>query len=61
MGDIINLRQARKARKRAEATQQAEANRQKHGRTKAEKLLARKQQKKQDFALDGARLEHPED
>ena len=30
MGDIINLRQACKARKRAEAAQQAEANRLKH-------------------------------
>ncbi|TPE60503.1 DUF4169 family protein [Sandaracinobacter neustonicus] len=61
MGDIINLRQARKARKRAEAERQAEANRLKHGRTKAEKLLTEKQQQAHDRTLDNARREHPED
>lgn len=61
MGDIINLRQARKARKRAEAGQEAEANRLKHGRTKAEKRLAENQQQKHDLTLDGARREVPED
>ncbi|NNM71507.1 DUF4169 family protein [Enterovirga aerilata] len=37
MAEIINLRQARKARERAEAERQAERNRAKFGLTKAEK------------------------
>jgi len=37
MADIINLRQARKARERAEAEAQAERNRVKFGLSKAEK------------------------
>ena len=38
MGDIVNLRQARKRRRRAENERTAEANRLQHGRTKGEKL-----------------------
>ena len=37
MAEIVNLRQARKHRQRAEKEQQAAANRAKFGRTKAEK------------------------
>jgi ribonuclease T1 len=37
MGDVINLRLARKARARAEAAKQAAENRARHGRTKAER------------------------
>ncbi|MGA0597210.1 DUF4169 family protein [Enterovirga sp. CN4-39] len=37
MAEIINLRQARKARERAEAEREAEKNRAKFGLTKAEK------------------------
>ena len=37
MADIVNLRKARKAKTRAEADATAQANRIKHGRTKAEK------------------------
>ncbi len=37
MADIINLRQARKARERAEAEAQSERNRLKFGLSKAEK------------------------
>lgn len=39
MSEIINLRLARKAKKRATAEQDAEENRTRHGRTKAEKRL----------------------
>lgn len=39
MNDIINLRLARKAKKRAAEQQNAEENRVRHGRTKAEKQL----------------------
>ncbi len=38
MGEVVNLRQARKARARADKETTAEANRQKFGRTKGEKL-----------------------
>ena len=41
MAEIINLRQARKAKARAEKQQQAERNRAKHGRSKAEKDATR--------------------
>ena len=36
-GDVINLRQARKAKARADKDQKAAENRRLHGRTKAEK------------------------
>jgi hypothetical protein len=39
MAEIINLRSVKKARQRAEATAQADANAAKFGRTKAEKQL----------------------
>lgn len=61
MGDIINLRQARKARKRAEGESRAEANRAKHGRTKAEKCSADMVRQRHDAVVDGARREPAED
>ena len=36
MGDVVNLNQARKARRRADAKADAAANRAKHGRTAAD-------------------------
>lgn len=57
MVDIINLRQARKARKRAEDGSQAEANRLKHGRTKADKRLAEMEKQRQDAVIAGHRRE----
>jgi hypothetical protein len=38
MSEIVNLRQARKRKRRAENERTAEANRVQHGRTKGEKL-----------------------
>ncbi len=38
MGDLVNLRQARKAKQRRDAEQAAGAARARHGRTKAQKL-----------------------
>jgi hypothetical protein len=61
MGDIINLRQARKARKRAESESQAQANRVKHGRSKADKRLADVTRQKHDTVIEGARREPTED
>ena len=40
MAELVNLRRARKARERAEAEKEADANRRKFGRTKEERLLA---------------------
>ncbi len=57
MADIVNLRQARKQKARAEKTAQAEQNRILFGRTKAEKL---KQSAEKTFAerfIDGHKRE----
>ena len=52
MGEVVNLRMARKAKKREEAQAQAATNRALHGRTKAQdKARAVK-------LLDGARRDH---
>lgn len=40
MAEIINLRQARKARTRTEAEEKAAQNRASHGRSKAERLAS---------------------
>jgi hypothetical protein len=61
MGELINLRQARKAKKRVEGESQAEANRVKHGRTKADKQLSAMAKRKLDAVVDGARRERVED
>lgn len=61
MGDLINLRQARKAKKRVEGESQAAANRLLHGRTNAEKRLADMAKQKHDAIIEGARRERTED
>jgi hypothetical protein len=55
MAEIINLRRARKARDRDAATAQAEANRAKFGRTRAERDAAAQVQARLDRSLDGAK------
>ncbi len=57
MADIINLRMARKAKARAEDQAQAQGNRARHGRTKAEKALADAERDRIDRNLDGSRRE----
>lgn len=57
MGDVVNLRQARKARKRMDDARRAEANRRKHGATRAEKQIAAKEAERLKAALDGAQRE----
>ena len=57
MGEIVNLRKARKAKARAEAVADAAANRALHGRTAAERdrqLLERDRVRRE---LDGAEQE----
>lgn len=61
MSEVINLRQARKSRKRAEGERLAEVNRAKHGRSKGEKHLADAARKKLDQVIDGARREPTDD
>ena len=55
MGEIINLRRARKARDRAASQAEAAANRLSHGRGKAEKLITKAERARQERSLDGAR------
>lgn len=57
MGDVINLRLARKAKLRADDTNKAQANRAKHGRPKAEKKQAALDGERLDAIVDGARRE----
>ncbi|HWA23436.1 MAG TPA: DUF4169 family protein [Caulobacterales bacterium] len=53
MADLINLRQARKNRARAEKEAAAKASRAAHGRTKAEKSSAAAYKEKADKDLTG--------
>lgn len=57
MGEIINLRQARKAKARAGATAAAAANRILHGRTKAEKAAVMAERQRTATLLDGAAID----
>jgi len=54
--EIINLRQFRKANRRADKERQAAINREKHGRTKGEKLAQSKERKRDERNLDGTHL-----
>ena len=60
MGDVINLRQARKQRDRATASRLAETNRAKFGRTKAERLAQQAEAARQDKKIEGARRDRVE-
>jgi hypothetical protein len=53
MGDVVNLRGARKLKARAEAEATAQANRIAHGRTKAEKKRTKADQEAAERKLDG--------
>jgi len=53
--EILNLRQARKARARTEAEAQAAANRAKFGRTKAERQRAQMDSARMEKHIDGAK------
>lgn len=61
MGDIINLRQARKAKARSDKEQAAAANRAKFGRTKAERQASLQEDARLDRMLEGSRRETQED
>ena len=57
MAEIVNLRNARKAKRRAEDAEQAAENRVRHGRTLAERDQERLQAERSRRALDGAEIE----
>lgn len=57
MGDVVNLRQFKKAKARSEKEKSAEQNRLSHGRTKAEKSLTTAINEKAEKVLDQSRLE----
>ena len=56
MGEVVNLRIARKRRRREDEARQAEENRVRHGLTKAEKTAARIERRRSIDVLDGHRL-----
>ena len=55
MGEVVNLRQARKAKARAEREKTAAGNRAAHGRSKADKSLADAVKRLGDARIDGHR------
>lgn len=57
MAEVINLRQARKARDRKVRATEADANRALHGRTLAERAADAVHQARIDKTLDGAKRE----
>ena len=54
MGEVVNLRLARKARARDEAQAKATANRARFGRSKAERRAEEMEAARRDRTLDGA-------
>lgn len=56
MADIVNLRQARKAKAKQSKEAKAAANRVQFGRTKAEKTLSTAQKANRDKRLDGHKM-----
>ena len=61
MGDVVNLRTARKQAKRRRAEQEAARNRLTHGRSKDERMLQRSQSDKARKDLEQHRIEGGED
>ena len=58
MGELVNLRRVRKQRDRAEASRQAEENRARFGRSKADKQTEAAEIQRRDTVLDGHRRDH---
>lgn len=61
MADIVNLRQARKTRARAEKERTAAANRAKFGLTKAQRQASIQEQDRLNRQVEGSRLQSLED
>lgn len=60
VAEVLNLRQARKAKARAAAAAVAAANRAKFGQTKAERSRQKAETARADKLLEGARLDGDE-
>lgn len=60
-GDVVNLRQARKAKQRLDKERQADQNRLAFGRSKAEKTLTKALNQKAERTLDQGKLERRDD
>ena len=58
--NVINLRQVRKQRERADRRKQADENREKHGRTRAEREQAVRDAAAKARRLDGHWLDQPD-
>ena len=61
MADIVNLKRARKEKARRERDTEADAKRQRFGRTKAEKIADKDGAARARQALDAKRLEPEKD
>lgn len=61
MTNIVNLRQARKAKARMDKAQAAQENRARFGRTKAQRLADAQEEQRRIALLDGARRECTDD
>lgn len=56
MSDVLNLNRFRKRKQQANVLEQAERNRVVHGRSKADKQLARLERERAEQALEGHRI-----
>ncbi|HEY6982008.1 DUF4169 family protein [Reyranella sp.] len=59
MAEIVNLRRARKEKARRERTSEADMNRLRFGRTKAEKTADKDRDRRQRQTMAGKRLDPP--
>ena len=55
--EVISLKEYRKQKRKRDADAAASANRARHGRSKAQKNEEKAEQRRQENALDGARLD----
>ena len=60
MAEIVNLRQARKEKQRLAREAEADANRRRFGRTRAEKEYEREENARAGREIDGKRLDKDE-
>jgi hypothetical protein len=61
MAEIINLKRARKDKARRERDAEAQANRTRFGRTRAEKAADKDGARREQSSLEGKKLGTPED
>jgi hypothetical protein len=59
MGEIVNLRRAKKRRERLDAAAEAQQNRIRHGRTKAAKADDKRADERRNALLDASRRGEP--